>query len=82
MSEIFLKLNLLNKNFYQILEKLKKFPKLWKIKFLQEFISNKDKKDKLYVNQDDQDRYYNVFRDHQKQEDESTFSFYKRSIEK
>jgi hypothetical protein len=42
MSDTFLKFSVLNKSFYEVMEKLKKFPKLWKIKFLQEFISAKD----------------------------------------
>ena len=43
MEDVFLKFNLLNKNFNDVMEKLKKFPKLWKMKFLQEFISDKDR---------------------------------------
>jgi hypothetical protein len=53
MNDVFLKFNLLNKNFNDIMEKLKKFPKLWKMKFLQEFVSNKDKEEKHYVRQED-----------------------------
>jgi hypothetical protein len=49
MSDTFLKFSVLNKSFNEVMEKLKKFPKLWKIKFLQEFISAKDKQDKHYV---------------------------------
>ena len=49
MNDSFLKFSLLNKNFHEIMEKLKKFPKLWKMKFLQEFISAKDQQDGHYV---------------------------------
>jgi len=34
INEIFLKFNFLNRNFHTILEKLKTYPKLWRIKYL------------------------------------------------
>ena len=43
IPEIFTKFILLNKNFNSILESLKSYPKLWRIKYLQEFVSAKDK---------------------------------------
>jgi len=48
ISEIFLKFNLLNRNFNSIVENLKTYPKLWRIKYLQEFLSAVDKKQKRY----------------------------------
>lgn len=82
MSDIFLKFCLLNKNFYHVLEKLKTFPKLWKIKFVQEFTNNKDKKEKIYASAQEQERFFNLFKDHIIEEGESTFHYFKRSIEK
>ena len=82
MSDAFLKFCVLNRNFYQIFEKLKAFPKLWKIKFIQEFTNNKDRKDKVYASPTEQERFFNLFNDHRIEEGESTFSFYKRSVEK
>ena len=82
MNDAFLKFSLLNKNFHKVMEKLKKFTKLWKMKFLQEFISAKDKQDGHYIKQEDQDRYFNVFKDHQLGPDQTTYEFFKSAINK
>ena len=82
MSDIFLKFCLLNKNFCHIFEKLKTYPKLWKIKFVQEFTNNKDRKEQVYGSPLEQERFFNLFNDHHLEEGESTFAFFKRSVEK
>ena len=64
MNDAFLKFCLLNKSFYQIMEKLKTFPKLWKIKFVQEFTNDKDKIEKRYTSPQEQERFFNIFNDH------------------
>lgn len=82
MEDVFLKFALLNKSFFQILEKLKTFPKLWKIKFVQEFTNNKDRLEKRYTSAQEQEAYFNVFNDNRLQEGQTTFDFFKKSIEK
>ena len=81
MEDAFTKFCRLNKNFYQIFEKLKTFPKLWKIKFCQEFISERDQKDKTYASLIEQERFFSLYNDHQLKPGETTFQFFKRSIE-
>jgi hypothetical protein len=49
MNDALLKFTLLNKNFFQIMEKMKTFPNIWKIKFVQEFTNDKDKREKTYA---------------------------------
>ena len=46
------------------MEKLKTFPKLWKIKFVQEFTNDKDKTEKRYTSPQEQERFFNIFNDH------------------
>ena len=56
-------------------------PKIWQIKFVQEFQSNKDREEKKHVSARDVEKYFNQFPDLQLKEDESTFDFFKRAVE-
>lgn len=61
---------------------LKNYPRLWKNKYLQEFICKKDKRDKYYGTPKDEDRFMNLFEDHKQdvENGETMFQFFKRSI--
>ena len=50
--------------------------------FVQEFTNINDKKEQIYGSPLEQERFFNMFKDHQLEEGENTFAFFKRSIEK
>ena len=84
IHEVFQKFPLLNKNFKNILESLKSFPKLWKIKYLQEFISTKDKGRKKYEGPEGEEKFMKLFRDNtfDPSGEETMYSFFRKSIDK
>ena len=61
LEETFLQFNLLNKNFSSIMRQLQNYPRLWKNKYLQEFICSKDKQEKYYSSSKDEDRFMKLF---------------------
>lgn len=81
VTDITGKFCILNKQFYNLFQKLKKMPKIWQIKFVQEFQSNKDREEKKHVSPRDVEKYFNQFPDLQLGENESTFDFFKRAVE-
>jgi len=63
LEELFYKFNLLNKNFHNIVEALKSYPKVWKNKYIQEFMSNEDRKRRKYGTPEAQEKFLTLFRD-------------------
>jgi len=49
LHETFLKFGLLSRNFRDILNQLKSYPKLWKLKYMQEFMSRAAREQKRYA---------------------------------
>ena len=84
LKELLFKFNMLNKNFHEVVEGFKKYPKVWKVKYVQEFISNENKAKGKYSTPEEQATFMklfsdNVFDDHGPL---TAFEFFKRSFEK
>jgi hypothetical protein len=84
LPEIFFKFRALSKDCRNILETLKSFPKLWRVKYMQEFMSQEDKICKKYASPEGIERFMNLFRDNQYDPNGalSMFEFFKQSVEK
>lgn len=82
LEDIFLTFARLNKSFHSIVEDLKGYPKLWKIKFAQEFDCRKYGP-RITSNQDIE-KFYNQFKDYppDTENGETTFQYLKRCIMK
>ena len=49
LEEVFFKFKLLNRDYNHLVESLKNYDRVWKIKYIQEFVSNEDRKRKKYA---------------------------------
>lgn len=81
-KDVFLKFALLNRNFYALFQKLKNYNKLWRNKFLQQFISMKDRKKYAALGPNGLDKILDFFPDHKPADKPNLFHFYKESVEK
>lgn len=81
--EVFLKLSMLSKNIGQSIHNLKSASKIWRDKYLREFISVKDEA-KYNSSEEGREQFMKNFADNLVNEEEPTpyFNFYVRSVTK
>ena len=78
--EVFIKLTLLSKSIGTTVHKLKAFPKIWRKKYLAEFVSNQDQE--IYnMDEEGRDRFINNFKDNvlDPNDEIGMFNMYQRS---
>ena len=82
ISDIFFKFRALNKNFNSIFLKMKEFTRPWKIKYMQEFISNEDRIRKKYDGTEGEEAFMKLFRDNMfdPEGEQTMFDFFKNSL--
>lgn len=81
-KDVFLKFALLNKNFHGLFKKLQTYNKLWRNKFLQQFICAADRKKYDQMGPNGLDKIFDFFPDHKPEDKESMFIYFKESVEK
>ena len=84
LEEVFFKFGLLNKNFHQIVQNLKLYPKVWQQKYIQEFQSNEDRLKHRWASPEGQLKFLRFFPDNvfEPNSKESLFEFFKQAVEK
>lgn len=81
-KDVFLKFAVLNRYFYALFLKLKGYNKIWSNKFLQQFITHKDRKKYAALGPNGLDKILDFFPDHKPADKANMFEFYKDSVEK